>query len=152
MSASYFPKRSEIKRQWHLIDASDIVLGRLSCEVATLLMGKHKPTFTPSQDTGDHVVVVNAAKIHLTGRKLDQKTYYSYSGYPGGLKEVVAKDLQAETPEKLIYAAVRGMLPKTKLGRAMFKKLRVYSGAEHQQAAQQPQPRALAHTSPRSGD
>ena len=152
MSQTYYPKKSEITRSWHVVDASDQVLGRLSSEVAMVLMGKRKPTFTPSADVGDHVIVVNAKKIRLTGRKLDQKMYYRYSGYPGGLKEVVARKLQLQKPERLVHAAIKGMLPKTKLGRAMLKKLRVYSGPDHQHAAQQPVPLELVHTSARSGD
>jgi large subunit ribosomal protein L13 len=130
-------------KTWHLVDANDQVLGRLSSQVATILRGKHKPTFTPHVDTGDYVVVVNAAKIRLTGDKLDQKIYYRHSEYRGGLKATSAKTLMGRAPEQLIIKAIRGMLPKTPLGHAMLKKLHVYAGPDHPHQAQAPAPRPL---------
>jgi large subunit ribosomal protein L13 len=152
MKGSYFPKKSELERRWHLVDASGQVLGRLAGEVAMVLMGKRKPIYTPHEDTGDHVIVVNAAQVRLTGRKWEQKTYYRHSGYPGGIKSTTARKLQASDPEKLVRHAVRGMLPKNRLGRAMLRKLRVYAGAEHNQAAQQPEPLALKYPRPAPGN
>lgn len=128
----------QITRQWYLVDAEDQTLGRLASRVAQILRGKHKPIYTPHLDTGDHVVVINAEKVALTGRKMDQKVYYRHSGYPGGLKGEPIKRVLARHPERVIEDAVRGMLPKGKLGRAMYKKLRVYAGSDHQHAAQQP--------------
>lgn len=135
-----FPSKNEIERSWHLVDAEGQVLGRVAGRVATLLMGKHKPTFTPFLDCGDHVVVVNAEKVVLTGNKLESKMYRRHSGYPGGLSETRAARMLREHPERLLESAVRGMLPKTRLGRAMFRKLRVYAGGSHPHEAQQPQP------------
>jgi large subunit ribosomal protein L13 len=132
------PKKDGIERSWHLIDADGQVLGRLAARVATLLMGKHKPTWAPHLDTGDHVVVVNAAKIHLTGRKLMGKVYRTHSGYIGGLRETRADTMLRTHPERVIEWAVTGMLPKTKLGRAMARKLKVYRGGDHPHQAQQP--------------
>lgn len=137
MKTTTFPK-GQPERAWHLLDADGAVLGRLASQVARLLMGKHKPTFTPFLDTGDHVVVLNAAKIRMTGSKEQQKLYRRYSGYPGGLVEVGATKVRAERPDRLILLAVRGMLPKTKLGKQMLRKLRVYPGAVHKQQAQRP--------------
>ena len=137
---TYFPKKEEIERKWYLIDAEDQPLGRLSTRVADLLRGKDRPDFTPSLDTGVHVVVINACKVRLTGRKLEQKIYYRHSGYPGGLKETTAGELMVKFPERIIQHAVRGMLPKNRLGRAILKKLRVYRDGEHPHAAQNPQP------------
>jgi large subunit ribosomal protein L13 len=137
---TYVPKLDQITRQWWLVDATGMTLGRLATEVATRLHGKHKPTFTPFLDTGDHVVVVNAEKVVLTGRKLETKKYRRYSGYPGGLKEVTAGKMQQKYPERLIEFAVKGMLPKGPLGRKMFRKLKVYAGGEHPHRAQSPQP------------
>jgi large subunit ribosomal protein L13 len=128
----------QITRQWYLVDAEDQTLGRLASRVAQILRGKHKPIYTPHLDTGDHVVVINAEKVALTGRKMDQKMYYRHSGYPGGLKEEPIKRVLTRHPERVIEDAVRGMLPKGKLGRAMYKKLRVYAGSDHRHAAQQP--------------
>jgi large subunit ribosomal protein L13 len=128
----------QVVHQWHLIDADGQVVGRLASQVATLLRGKHKPTYTPHTDTGDHVVLVNAAKVRFTGRKLTQKVYYRHSGYPGGLKEITARHLLEKSPERLMELAVRGMLPKTPLGNAMLKKLHVYAGPEHPHQAQTP--------------
>jgi large subunit ribosomal protein L13 len=133
------PKKEAIARNWHLVDAEGQVLGRLAVRVATLLMGKHKPTWAPHVDTGDHVVVINAAKVDLTGRKLMGKLYRTHSGYIGGLRETRADTMLRTHPERVIEWAVTGMLPKTKLGRAMARKLKVYRGEEHPHQAQQPQ-------------
>jgi large subunit ribosomal protein L13 len=132
------PKESEIERKWFVVDAQGQVLGRLASRVASILRGKHKPTFTPHLDLGDHVVVINAEKIHLTGRKLTDKVYRWHTGYIGGLREVSAGSLLRSHPERVIEWAVEGMLPKNRLGRAMVKKLRVYRGGDHPHAAQQP--------------
>ncbi len=133
-----FPSGNDIKRDWYLIDADGAVLGRVATRAARLLMGKHKPTYTPFLDVGDHVVIVNAAKVRLTGNKEQQKIYRHHSGIPGGLKEVVARDLRSKRPVRLVEAAVAGMLPKTKLGKHMVKKLKVYAGDKHRQQAQKP--------------
>ena len=133
------PKKEAIARSWHLVDAEGQVLGRLAARVATLLMGKHKPTWAPHVDTGDHVVVINAAQVDLTGRKLMGKLYRTHSGYIGGLKETRADIMLRTHPERAIEWAVEGMLPKTKLGRAMARKLKVYRGGEHPHQAQRPQ-------------
>ena len=133
-------KPSEITRDWWLVDADGVVLGRLASEVAKRLRGKHKPYYSPHLDTGDHVVVVNAARVLLTGNKLTQKQNYRHSGYPGGLKSVPYSKLMVERPEIAIEKAVKGMLPSNKLGRAMLKKLKVYAGAEHSHSAQNPKP------------
>lgn len=135
---TYAVKASEIERHWWVVDAADQTLGRLATRIATLLEGKHKPTYTPHLDTGDHVVVINAAKIRVTGNKLVQKKYYRHSGYPGGLKEESLQALLARKPELVIERAVKGMLPQNRLGRAMIKKLKVYGGAEHPHEAQRP--------------
>ncbi len=127
-----------------MIDAEGQVLGRLATRIATILMGKHKPGYTPFLDCGDHVVVVNADKIVLTGNKMNDKMYYRYSGYPGGIKEARARRVMRENPTRILESAVRGMVPKTTLGRQMFSKLRVYAGPEHPHEAQQPQPYSLA--------
>jgi large subunit ribosomal protein L13 len=140
------PKKEAISRAWHLVDAEGQVLGRLAARVARILMGKHKPTYAPHVDVGDHVVVVNAAKVHLTGQKLTGKMYRWHSGYIGGLREVRADAMLRTAPERAVEWAVAGMLPKTKLGRAMVKKLKVYRGAEHPHAAQRPRPATLAVT------
>jgi len=132
-------KPNEVERKWYLIDAEGKTLGRLATEVATLLRGKHKPTYTPHVDTGDNVIVINCSKIVLTGNKLEQKTHKYHTGYPGGLKEITYKDFLDKTPDKAVYLAIKGMLPKNKLGRKMIKKLRVYSGSEHEQQAQVPE-------------
>jgi large subunit ribosomal protein L13 len=133
-----FPSKESIARNWFVIDATDSVLGRVASEAARLLMGKHKPTYAPFLDTGDHVVVINAAKIRLTGRKEDQKLYRRHSGYPGGLKEVAARKMRASKPERMVELAVSGMLPKTKLGKHMVRKLKVYAGDRHPHQAQKP--------------
>lgn len=137
MNTTTFPKGIP-QKEWHMIDATDAVVGRLASQIARILMGKHKPTYTPFIDTGDHVVVVNAAKIRLTGEKLQQKVYRSHSGYPGGLMEIGASKLKTMRPERMLMLAVRGMLPKTKLGKQMLTKLRVYPGPVHKQQAQKP--------------
>ena len=137
---TYTPKPGDVERTWHVIDATDVVLGRLATQVATLLRGKHKATFAPHVDTGDFVIVVNADKVALTGNKRDGKLAYRHSGYPGGLRAVPYGDLLAKRPERVIEKAVRGMLPKTSLGRAQLRKLKVYAGPEHPHAAQKPQP------------
>ena len=134
------PKESEIQRKWYVVDAQGQVLGRLATRVATVLRGKHKPTFSPHLDVGDHVVVINAEKVQLTGRKLKDKQYRWHTGYIGGLKEVSAETMLRTHPDRVIEWAVEGMLPKNRLGRAMAKKLKVYRGAEHPHDAQQPQP------------
>lgn len=128
----------DVRRDWHLVDATDKTLGRLATEVALRLRGKHKPTYTPHVDTGDHIVVVNAEKIKVTGRKMEQKVYHHHTGYIGNLKSIPLADLLEKHPERVIEKAVKGMLPKNKLGRAMYKKLHVYAGSEHPHAAQQP--------------
>ncbi|ACH37933.1 MULTISPECIES: 50S ribosomal protein L13 [Citrifermentans] len=131
-------KKEEVTRDWYLVDVDNKVLGRVATEIANVLRGKNKPTFTPSVDTGDFVIVVNAEKIALTGRKLADKTYYSHSSYPGGLKEITAGKLLDKKPEELLKKAVKGMLPKNKLARHMLKKLKIYSGGAHPHAAQNP--------------
>ncbi len=136
---TFTAKPTEIERKWYVVDASGCVLGRLASFVATRLRGKHKPVYTPHVDTGDHIVVINADKIALTGRKWDEKFYYRHSGYVGGLKSITAKKLLEKRPEDLVMHAVRGMLPKNRLGRKMFKKLKVYAGSEHPHVAQEPE-------------
>jgi large subunit ribosomal protein L13 len=139
---SYVPKPDDITHEWRVMDASDQVLGRLACEAAQLLRGKHKPIFTPHLDTGDFVVVVNAEKVRVTGRKLEQKVYYRHSGRPGNLKTETLRERMEKYPERTIRAAVWGMLPKNRLGRQLLRKLKVYQGSEHPHEAQQPK----AHT------
>ena len=138
-NTTYSAKKSEIERKWYIIDAADKPLGRVAAEAAKLLRGKHKPTYTPHMDVGDHVIIINCDKVVLTGRKLDQKIYRSHSGYIGGMKEITAKDLLAKNPERMMTHAVVGMLPHTRLGRQMAKKLRVYAGSEHENIAQKPE-------------
>jgi large subunit ribosomal protein L13 len=133
-----FPRKNAMARQWHVLDAEDVVLGKLASKAAMLLMGKHKAIFTPFLDTGDHVVVVNAAKVHLTGRKNEDKLYRHFTGYPGGLVEQTARRVRTERPVRMIEEAIQGMLPKTKLGKQMYRKLKVYAGAKHPHAAQKP--------------
>jgi large subunit ribosomal protein L13 len=135
---SFVPTAGSVERQWHVIDAEDMVLGRVATAAARLLQGKHKPVYTPHIDTGDPVIVVNAAKVRLTGRKEEQKLYRYHSGYEGGLREERAKDVRQKNPVRIVEEAVRGMLPKTKLGEAMWRKLKVYAGPEHPHAAQMP--------------
>ena len=141
---TYSPKPGEVTRTWHVIDAEDVVLGRLATQVATLLRGKHKPTFAPHVDTGDFVIIVNAGKVALTGNKRDQKFAYRHSGYPGGLRKRSFGELLDSRPDRLLEKVVKGMLPKNKLGRAQGKKLKVYAGPDHPHAAQQPQPFEIA--------
>lgn len=136
---SYMAKPNEIERKWYVVDANGKVLGRLASEVAKILRGKNKPTYTPYVDTGDHVIILNADKVVLTGNKLDQKMYRKHSLYPGGLKETSYRKLMATKPELAVYDAVKGMLPHNSLGRQMLKKLRVYKGTEHEHQAQQPE-------------
>jgi large subunit ribosomal protein L13 len=136
---TYIPKKDEIEQKWWLVNADGRILGRLATEVADLIRGKRKPQFTSHLDTGDFVVVINAEKIKVTGRKLDQKKYYHHSLYPGGIKEITLKDLLAKNPEEVIKKAVWGMVPKGKLGRALYKKLKVYRGPSHPHEAQNPQ-------------
>ena len=135
---SYMARKLEVPRQWYLVDAQGKVLGRLASRVAMILRGKTKATFTPHTDAGDFVVVVNAAQVMLTGRKLDQKCYYRHSGYPGGLKTTTARQMLQRKPEEILRHAVRGMLPKNSLGRSLLKKLKIYAGGEHPHQAQQP--------------
>jgi large subunit ribosomal protein L13 len=140
---TYSPKPADVQRQWHVIDATDVVLGRLASQTARLLRGKHKAMFAPHVDTGDFVIIVNAAKVALTGAKREQKVAYRHSCYPGGLKRVVYSELLASRPEKAVEKAVRGMLPHTTLGRQMLSKLKVYAGPDHPHQAQQPVPYTL---------
>ena len=135
---TYMAKPAEVERKWYVVDATDMVLGRLASQVAMVLRGKNKPTFTPNVDTGDYVIIINAAKVRLTGKKLEKKYYRYHTGYIGGLKEVQYKKLMAEKPEFVVYKAVKGMLPKNAIGRTMIKKLHVYAGNEHNHQAQQP--------------
>lgn len=139
MRTTFMAKASEVERKWLLIDAEGKTLGRLTSEVASLLRGKHKPTFTPHVDCGDHVIIINAEKIHLTGNKLNDKIYYRHSGHPGGLKSQTAKELLAKRPERMLELAIKGMLPKGSLGRQQFNKLHVYAGTEHKHEAQKPE-------------
>ena len=140
MTRTYSPKVADVKRNWVIIDATDVVLGRLASHAAAILRGKNKPTFTPHMDMGDFVIIVNADKVALTGAKLAQKKAYRHSGYPGGLTATGYAELLEKNPERAVEKAVRGMLPKTSLGRAQMRKLKVYRGAEHPHAAQQPTP------------
>jgi len=143
MQRTYMANEAAIDKKWYVVDAEGQVLGRLATQVAHRLRGKHKPVFAPHLDAGDFIIVVNAEKVLLTGRKLDRKMYYRYSGYLGGMKEISARRQLAKKPEELIRHAVKGMLPKNSLGRRMFKKLKVYAGAEHPHEAQQPEPLKL---------
>jgi len=143
---TYQAKKEELKHQWYLVNAEGKILGRLASELAKILRGKHKPTFTPHVDTGDFVVVVNAEKVGLTGKKLKDKIYYRHTGYPGGIKEVSAEKLLAKKPTELIRRAVKGMLPKNSLGRQMLRKLKVYAGPNHPHKAQNPVPLELIQT------
>ena len=139
MEKTYVTKNQDFKREWYVVDATGQTLGRLATRVARMLRGKHKPIYSPSLDVGDYVIVVNAEKIHVTGRKLDQKIYYRHTGYPGGLKEITLRNLLQRHPTRVIEHAVRGMLPKSRLGRRMLKKLKVYAGPDHPHEAQQPE-------------
>ena len=140
---TYSPKAGELQHEWYVIDATDIVLGRLASQAATLLRGKHKPTFAPHVDGGDFVIIVNADKVALTGSKREQKKAYRHSGYPGGLRAVSYTELLEKNPERAVEKAIRGMLPKNSIGRAQLGKLKVYKGAEHPHAAQKPKPYTL---------
>ena len=134
-----FAKKTDTEKKWYVVDATDQVLGRMSTRIARKLTGKDKPTWTPNADTGDFVVVINAEKVQLTGKKLDDKVYYWHTGYPGGIKSQTARERLEKKPTSLVEAAVKGMLPKTRLGRAMFKKLKVYAGSEHPHESQKPE-------------
>ena len=136
---TFSAKPETVKRDWYVVDASGLTLGRLATEIATRLRGKHKPEYTPHVDTGDYIVVVNAEKVHVTGKKAQDKIYYSPSGFPGGIKSISFEKLINRAPERVIESAVKGMLPKNPLGRAMYRKMKVYKGAAHPHAAQQPQ-------------
>ncbi len=136
---TFMASPATIERKWYVVDATDMTLGRLASEVAKVLRGKNKPIFTPHMDTGDYVIIVNAAKVKVTGKKLDQKIYYRHSGYVGGMKETTLREMMAKKPERVIELAVKGMLPKGPLGRQMYRKLHVYAGPEHEQAAQKPE-------------
>ena len=147
--STYSPKASEISREWHVVDAEGMILGRLCTEVARLLRGKHKPTFAPHMDSGDHAVIINADKIVLTSGKAESRMVHNYSGYPGGLKSEAFGKLLARRPDEAIRGSVRGMLPKGPLGRQMIKKLKVYSGAQHPHGAQNPKTTIFAHAKAR---
>ncbi|HWR18165.1 MAG TPA: 50S ribosomal protein L13 [Clostridia bacterium] len=136
---TYMAKGETLERKWYVVDATDKVLGRLSTQVATILRGKHKPIFTPHVDTGDHVIIINADKVVLTGKKLDNKMYYTHSEFPGSLREIPYRELLSKKPEFAVYESIRRMMPKGPLGRKMLKKLRVYRGPNHEQAAQMPE-------------
>lgn len=140
MNKTHAPREGDVERDWYLVDAKGKTLGRLASEVATILMGKQKPLFSPHVDCGDYVIIVNASKVHLSGKKLEQKKYYHHSGYPGGIKEVSYATLMEKKPVFVVEKAVKGMLPKNRLGRGIFKKLKVYAGPEHPHKAQGPQP------------
>lgn len=139
MRTTYMAKANEVERKWYVVDAEGKTLGRLASEVASILRGKNKPTYTPHVDTGDHVIIVNASKIELTGKKLTDKIYYRHSMHPGGLKTRTALEMRTNYAEKMLELAIKGMLPKTSLGRQMFKKLHVYAGSEHPHQAQKPE-------------
>lgn len=143
MKKTFVTKQEDIQREWLVVDATGQTLGRLATRIANILHGKHKPIYSPAVDVGDYVIVINAEKIHVTGRKLDKKIYYRHTGYPGGLKEITLRNLLQKHPARVIKFAVRGMLPKNRLGRRMFKKLKVYAGPEHPHTAQQPRPLEL---------
>lgn len=142
---TWSPKASEIQREWYVVDADGQILGRLATQIATLLRGKHKPTFAPHVDNGDFVVVVNVEKIQVTGKKPEQKMYYNYSGYPGGLKETSYRILHQRHPDRILRLAVKGMLPKNRLGRQLLKKLHLYTGPRHPHVAQQPKPYTIGN-------
>ena len=148
---TFSPKAADIQRQWHVIDASDVVLGRLASHVAVLLRGKHKPIFAPHMDTGDFVIVINASKVALTGNKLADKRAYRHSGYPGGMRSNTYAELLAKHPERLVESAVKGMLPKNTLGRATLRKLKVYAGPDHPHQAQQPVPFTITQVAQSAG-
>ncbi len=142
---TYMAKGETVERNWYVVDAENMVLGRLSSQVAAILRGKHKPTYTPHVDTGDHVIIINAAKVRLTGNKLDQKKHIHHTGYPGGIREVTYRTLLAKKPEFAVYESIRRMMPKGPLGDQMLKKLRVYAGSEHKNAAQKPETLVLKY-------
>lgn len=144
MNKTFVTKSADIQRDWYVVDAAGMSLGRLSTRIAAVLRGKHKPTFTPHLDNGDFVVVINADKITVTGGKMEEKFYYAFSGYPGGLRATSLRDQLAQHPERVVTHAVKGMLPHNRLGRQLIKKLKVYAGVEHPHAAQQPKPLPLA--------
>lgn len=139
-NTTYMATRETFEHKWYVVDAENLVLGRLAARVASVLTGKDKPTYTPSVDTGDYVIIVNAEKVRMTGRKETQKVYYHHSGYPGGLREIPYLERKRRQPHKILESAIRGMLPKNRLGRQMYKKLKVYSGPEHPHTAQLPEP------------
>jgi large subunit ribosomal protein L13 len=139
MRTTFMANASNIERKWYVVDAAGKTLGRLSTEVASILRGKHKPTYTPHVDTGDHVIIINASQIELTGKKLTDKIYYRHTMHPGGLKTRTALEMRTKFPERMLELAIKGMLPKNSLGRQMFKKLHVYAGSEHKHQAQQPE-------------
>ncbi len=143
LQKTYSPKAADIQRRWYLVDAADVPLGRLASGVAQVLRGKHKPTFAPHVDGGDYVVVINAERVAVTGNKEQQKSYYRHSGYPGGLSEMPLGEMREKHPERIIETAVKGMLPKNKLGRTIIGKLKVYAGSDHPHAAQSPEPLSL---------
>jgi len=140
---TYSARAQDVERKWYVVDAQGKTLGRLATQIASILRGKHKPIYTPHVDCGDFVVIINAEKVWTTGHKLDQKIYYRHSGYPGGLREITLRDQLARFPERVIESAVKGMLPKNKLGRVMYKKMKVYAGPNHPHAAQNPEPLEL---------
>ncbi|OGO32068.1 MAG: 50S ribosomal protein L13 [Chloroflexi bacterium RBG_16_54_11] len=142
MQKTYVPKKNEISNEWVLVDANDQYLGRLATQIASILLGKHKPSFTPGVDTGDFVVVINAEKIKATGNKMEDKVYYHHTGYPSGIKAITLRQQLAKYPERVIRSAVWGMLPHNKLGRALIKKMKVYAGPEHPHVGQNPRPLA----------
>ncbi len=143
MEKTFVTKAQDIQREWHVVDATGQTLGRLASKIAHIIRGKHKPIYSPSVDAGDYVIVVNAEKIHVTGGKLDKKIYYRHSGYPGGIKEISLRGQLEKHPARVLKYAVRGMLPRNRLGRRMFKKLKVYAGPDHPHEAQQPKPLEL---------
>lgn len=148
---TYSAKPTDVEAAWHIIDADGLVLGRMAAQVATILCGKHKPMYTPHIDCGDHVVIVNADKVYMTGRKLEQKTYYRHTGYPGGIKSRTAGQImEGAHPERVVEKAIQRMIPRNKMGRAQFKKLRVYAGTEHPHAAQEPVPLDIASRNPKN--
>ncbi len=148
--STYTPKASDVERAWHVVDAEGLVLGRMATEIANILRGKHKATYTPHMDMGDHVVIVNAEKVVLTAGKADRKLVHRHSGYPGGLKTETYAEKMARQPEQAVLDTIRGMLPKTRLGRAQISKLKVYAGPTHPHAAQNPQPLEIAHAQARA--
>ena len=138
VNRTYSPKLADVRREWFIVDATDKVLGRLATEIAHILKGKHKPTYATHIDVGDHVIVINAEKVRVTGKKAEQKVYHRHSGYPGGLRTIPFSKMMSDHPERILRKAIWGMLPHNRLGRSMFKKLRVYAGSEHRHAAQKP--------------